>query len=277
MPELSPTEEIQLHLEQIHFSNQTLSKLRKTFSQPVIIDHLREHGIPLDFGLEFLAQIGLHRRANFKTMFGLLHHHFSEGKDEGLQNCADMIEAAIEAGLCNYDPLSREMTVAVAIPADVQAELDKFQYPMPMVCKPKPLSSNRHSAYLTGGSGVILKRYNHHDDDVCLDHLNRLNCVELCLNMDTARMIENTWSNLQRQKDDETRDQYLKKVKAFVKYDTSARDVMQFVFISGNKFHMTHRYDKRGRTYAQGYHINPQGNEWNKAVVEFSTKELVDG
>ena len=45
--------------------------------------------------------------------------------------------------------------------------------------------------------------------------------------------------------------------------------------MAGNHFYLTHRYDKRGRTYAQGYYINPQGNEWNKAVLEFADKEIV--
>jgi DNA-directed RNA polymerase len=38
---------------------------------------------------------------------------------------------------------------------------------------------------------------------------------------------------------------------------------------------MTHKYDKRGRTYSQGYHIQPQGSDWNKAVIEFADKEIV--
>jgi DNA-directed RNA polymerase len=43
----------------------------------------------------------------------------------------------------------------------------------------------------------------------------------------------------------------------------------------GNEFYLTHRYDKRGRCYAQGYHVNPQGNDWNKAVIELAEKEVV--
>jgi len=38
---------------------------------------------------------------------------------------------------------------------------------------------------------------------------------------------------------------------------------------------LTHKYDKRGRCYSQGYHVNPQGNDWNKAVIEFAEKEPV--
>ena len=70
---------------------------------------------------------------------------------------------------------------------------------------------------------------------------------------------------------------YQKRVRAFQKYDRTARDVMTMVEVSGNgEFYLTHRYDKRGRCYSQGYHINYQGNSWNKAVVEFANGEVVD-
>jgi DNA-directed RNA polymerase len=51
---------------------------------------------------------------------------------------------------------------------------------------------------------------------------------------------------------------------------------MDLMFTAGNRFYMTHKYDKRGRTYSQGYHINPQGNDWNKAVIEFADKEVIN-
>ncbi len=49
---------------------------------------------------------------------------------------------------------------------------------------------------------------------------------------------------------------------------------MALVVQEGNEFYLTHRYDKRGRTYAQGHFINPQGTEYNKAVLEFSNEEV---
>ncbi len=52
---------------------------------------------------------------------------------------------------------------------------------------------------------------------------------------------------------------------------------MGFLMMHSNVFHMTHKYDKRGRTYSQGYHVNYQGNPWNKACIEFADKEVVDG
>ena len=44
---------------------------------------------------------------------------------------------------------------------------------------------------------------------------------------------------------------------------------------AGKDIYLTHKYDKRGRVYCQGYYISYQGTDWNKAVIELSNKEIV--
>jgi hypothetical protein len=44
----------------------------------------------------------------------------------------------------------------------------------------------------------------------------------------------------------------------------------------GNEFCLTHKYDKRGRIYCQGYPVNYQGALWNKAVIQLAAKEIVE-
>ena len=43
-----------------------------------------------------------------------------------------------------------------------------------------------------------------------------------------------------------------------------------------NDIYLTHKYDKRGRVYCQGYYISYHGTDWNKAVLELSNKEIVN-
>ena len=50
---------------------------------------------------------------------------------------------------------------------------------------------------------------------------------------------------------------------------------MSILVNAGNRFFLTHAYDKRGRTYAKGYHVNYQGNDWNKATICFAEGEIV--
>ena len=88
-------------------------------------------------------------------------------------------------------------------------------------------------------------------------------------------MVHNQWKGLDKQKDDETRQDFLRRVKAFKKYDETAHTVMSILVNAGNRFFLTHAYDKRGRTYAKGYHVNYQGNDWNKATICFAEGEIV--
>lgn len=62
-------------------------------------------------------------------------------------------------------------------------------------------------------------------------------------------------------------------LRAFRKFDTDARDVIDALLLNDDGFWLTHKYDKRGRTYACAYHLNYQGNDWSKAIVEFAAAE----
>jgi DNA-directed RNA polymerase len=42
-------------------------------------------------------------------------------------------------------------------------------------------------------------------------------------------------------------------------------------------FHLTHKVDKRGRIYSQGYHVNTQGAAFKKAMIELAKEELIEG
>lgn len=266
--------EFQKDLESIYDKSQTMTCLRKAFDTDVVREILEEAEIPIAFGIDLLCQMHLHKRAKLRVLTGLLNHHFGASK-EGLQVLTDTVEKCLRAGIVWYDEIPGDIVVMIEAPDHIQDQLDKFQYPVPCVVPPKRVKTNRDIGYYTLNGSAILKGHNHHDDDICLDHLNRSNRVPLTLNMDTARLIENSWTNLDRQKDDETQEDYQQRLDAFLEYDRNARDVMDLVQVSGNRFWMTHKYDKRGRTYAQGYHINPQGNDWNKAVIEFAEQKLV--
>ena len=112
--------------------------------------------------------------------------------------------------------------------------------------------------------------------DLCLDHLNRMNAIPLTLNTKTAELIDNEWKDLDRRKPNESASDYEKRVKAFERYDDSSKDVMHALQGIRTTFWLTHKYDRRGRVYCQGYHVNYQGNPWNKAVIEFADKELIN-
>ena len=97
----------------------------------------------------------------------------------------------------------------------------------------------------------------------------------LALDMDTASMVRNSWRNLDKKKEDETHAEFKARKKAFERYEEATKDVMEQLVETSDRIYLTHKVDKRGRTYCQGYHINTQGNSWQKAVVQLLDKEII--
>lgn len=273
---MTPDMQMQAELEKLFHKNETMPRLRSEFRQPEIIDQCIDHNIPMAFAVELMSQMILHKRASVGILVGILHSRVGDGSaaTANLQLCADLLLKAAEADLVDWDDISQQFIIKVDVTQDVYDDMDRYQYPLPMVVQPKEIQNNRDTGYLTSKGSVILKSGNHHDEDVCLDHLNRVNKVALTINSDTAQMVKNKWRNLDKQKSDETKEDFENRKAAFEKYDRNAKEVMEHLTAVSDRFWLTHKYDKRGRTYCQGYAVNPQGTAWSKAVVEFAEGEL---
>lgn len=268
--ERSP-QDLQIKLEQLFNKNQLMPRIKEEFTNCIqfnFLGYMMEKQIDILFGLDLLAQMALHKRTTLTTLIGILRHHF----DNDGQKTADAIYKAADNDLVDYDPQIRMFIVRFEVSDDVQDQLDRFQFPLPMVVPPLQVRTNKQTGYLTSGGSIILK-HNHHDDDVCLDHINRMNAIPFTINQHTASMVKNTWRNLDKVKPGESKDEFNRRKKAFDKYDRTAKDVIGFL---PEKFYLTHKYDKRGRVYCQGYHVTYQGAPWNKAVIEFADQELVN-
>ncbi len=213
----------QMEIERLFSKNQLMPRIRAEFQdcqEPNFVEGMIRCDIPIPFGIDLLAQMALHKRANLPTMVGLLFHHL-----DNAQATADMLLKCAEANLVEWHCPLRQFIVMWNLDAETQEELDRFQYPLPMVIEPREITTNKQSGYLLNNSSVIL-RDNHHDDDVCLDHLNRLNKIRLTINLDVVRLIKNKWRNLDRPKAGEAREKYEMRVRAFKKYkhDREGRD-----------------------------------------------------
>lgn len=263
----------QIALEQLYSKYQLMDCIKGEFIAAGFPNELARLEIPVDFGIELLAQIALHKRAPIYTLVGLLRKHFL-AEDNPSQACADMILKAAQEDFVDWNDLSQSVIVKFILSEDVQEKLNQFQYPLPMIEEPSTVSNNKQTGYRTIKGSLILKN-NHHNEDICLDHINRMNAVPLSLNADVVAFVQNNWKNLNKAKEGEKVEDYRKRVRAFEKYDESSRDVLQALMAAGNRFWLTHKYDKRGRSYCQGYHATYQGNDWNKAVIEFADAEPV--
>lgn len=190
---------------------------------------------------------------------------------------AIMTIAELMAVLCNTDAFdirkaskSASLCIISRIPlSDKLLDfIDNSQYLPPMVVPPLELTSNFCSGYLTHNDSLVLGSGNHHDGDLCLDVLNTMNAVELTLNLDFLCTVEEEPNSPLV-----TQDQ-VDNWKAFKRRSYGMYDLIQS---QGNVFHMTHKVDKRGRAYSQGYHINPQGSSFKKAMIELAEPEYLTG
>lgn len=262
----------QRELEVLFNKNQLITRVKAEFMKKDQFDfasYMEAQKIPVGFGMDLLVQMSLHKRCQLPTLVGLLNKHFDD-----VQQTTDMITRCAEADLVNWAPGLKLFITVVTISQDVQDELDRFQYPLPMVVTPRTVKNNRETGMLNSGGSLILKN-NHHEDDICLDHINRSNRIKFAINFDVVKMVKNQWRGLDKMKNGETREDFQRRKRAFEKYDRTAKDVMSIITEHGNEFNLLHKYCKRGRSYCQGYHVNYQGADWNKASVEFAKKELI--
>ena len=261
----------QVELERLYSNNELMPRMRKVFEDFGAKDDLAALGIDEKLGMAVLIQMALRKRCNVTTLVGVVRKLMPTA-----QQAMDEVAKCVEAGLVQWN--GEVFITNFTMPTAVQLELDRFQYPLPMVVRPKHLTKNTQTGYLaSGATGSVVLKDNHTEDDVCLDHLNRVNAMKLTLNVDTATMVKNKWAHLDKPKEGESVFDYQKRRKAFDKYTQHAYHVMGVVCAEGNEFFITNRYDKRGRVYAQGHYINPQGTEWNKAVAEFAHQEITNG
>ena len=147
--------------------------------------------------------------------------------------------------------------------SNTRGKLDRVRYMPPMLCVPKPLRKWDDSPYLSiRTSGVILNNYNRNGDGLNyrLDHLNALNQQPLHLNVEFLQKYQ------QAMPEDREQARFLK--------DTW--EVACSLIHNGNTFYLTHDYDKRGRTYTHGYHINYQGDSYHKAMIDVEPEYLTE-
>lgn len=271
----------QIDLEKLFNKNQLLPRIRDEFincKEFNFLKYIESCGINVEFGIELLAQMALHKRATLPTMVGILRRFFRNRHGilpDASQLAADELLKAAQADLVDWNDDLAQFIVKFEISQDVQEELDRFQYPLPMVVPPRPVRTNTDTGYVLGRGSLILKD-NHHDDDICLDHINRMNAIRFTTDHETARMVKNQWRNLDKPKEGESKQDFEKRKRAFEKYDRTVKDVMTLLSQHSDHFYLTHKYDKRGRVYCQGYHVNYQGAPWNKAVIQLADKEHVE-
>lgn len=258
---MSDLKETQQNLEELFGRNQLMPVLRDQFS-PLTED---------PFELDVLVQIYLHKQASPETMVGIFSPKWGSPQD-----VADLLVECVQKDLLDFDMESGKFVLIYSITSDVEEMLSRYQFPLPMVVKPLEVNhNNMGSGYFDKKGSIILNGSSVFDmEDECLDHINRSNGIPLTINMEVTASEEGNMI-VPKRKPDEHFEEYSKRKKQAETFYKTSLDVMQGLMALTDTIYMTHKYDRRGRTYAVGYHVNPQGTDYNKAVLELRNRKTV--
>jgi hypothetical protein len=252
-------------LEQLFDSRLKFDLLLKTINNPDLLTYLKDNDIPEKFGLMLLVQMNLLEIANIETLVGIL-----QSKCDNVQHCANLLEKCIEIDLVDYN--GKWFLVRHKLERNLLQKVKALIYPLPMTSKPNILKTNNDSAYsYIGSESVITKpKLNYHTNEVCLSHINKMNNIALSINN-----IDKT-KNYVKPKKDDTAVTLNQKKQRLNKFMSETNDIYTHLIMQGNKFHLAHKYDKRGRIYPCGYHITYSGNEYQKSVIELFNKKVIN-
>lgn len=195
------------------------------------------------------------------------------GFDDKLESVKTVAE--ITAVLCETDFFdinknskfdSLHIISNVQLPLALDEYIKNATYLPPLVCKPKKLTHNRDTPYLTIEDSSRILNKGHHSDDICLDVINLKNAVPMSLDVEFLCRVEEE-PNSDLDTPEKVKNWYDMKGQSYEFYDLMVKQ--------GNKFYLDHKCDKRGRLYACGYHISTQGSPIKKAMIELYNKEVI--
>lgn len=207
----------------------------------------------------------------------------------GIQAMAEIIAILCETNFFDLKKYHVHSSIYVhsnfGLPDELVAYVERACYLPPMITKPKKLYDNRSSGYLTlrGDSLILGGGHNHHSDPIALDVLNLVNSYRLCLNedmLDTVEELPTHDLDTVEGAEQMTEIQLLRAVqqqkKNWEKHLKQSAYFYNHIRINNNLMFLNNKYDKRGRLYSQGYHINPQGTSYKKAIIDLYDKEVIE-
>lgn len=195
-----------------------------------------------------------------------------DDKADSIKTMAEMVAVVCETDVYDLEQNERfgswKVVSNVELPEKLMHLVERSHYLPPMVCAPPVITKNRQRLHLTCAPESMILNNNHHEGDICLDVLNTINSVELCLNIEFLSTVEEEPTKLLTDRDQQD---------AWMLFKKQSHEMYKLMVKQGNCFHLLHKADKRGRLYAQGYHINYQGSPYKKAMVDLYNKLPVEG
>ena len=206
----------------------------------------------------------IHRELTYQAMCGILHHKVNLPVVlDQVKTMAEIVAVISKSGLVHINRQGSGKPILVTPGFNLGVEIpapDKHQI---LLEQPKHIKSNWYNGSLLLGNPM-----NHHNENICLDHINRMNAIAVSLNAEFISLYAET-----PKKPRETQEQLIQ-WEQFV--DDSFDKYADFI-AAGNKGFLDYAYDTRGRSYDTGYYITSQGSSYKKAILELANQEIVEG
>ncbi len=256
--------------------------------------HLRQLDIE-DIVLDlFTIMFRIKERELFTAVVGQLEpslKYTDEDKVDGLKTAAEIVAiVCVKTDFYDIIPARNNDTGMMLIKPcfqseEIQQRIRETKYLPPMLVKPEEIKSKTDSGYLTIEKDrlILNDRRNMHSKEVCLDSINKFNQVPLELDVQMLKAMEMpdvTEADVRKSAAKKGKEVTDKQVEQAVTNAAEQREISYEIYKrmvkNGNEFYLTHKYDKRGRTYSQGYHVHTQGNDFKKAIISLKNKEVVE-
>ena len=141
--------------ELLYNNNQLMVRLRREFDIPEVIAQCEANLIPTEFGINLLIQMVLHKRAAPAVLIGILWKHFKK-ETNPMQACSDMLIEAARADFMDWSEVGQTFILRIDVTPDVYEDLNRYQYPLPMLLEPMTVEDNSQCGYYTHESSIIL-------------------------------------------------------------------------------------------------------------------------
>jgi hypothetical protein len=200
-----------------------------------------------------LWRITLEDSQTYQALIGMVVHKIDCKLELDRAKCAaDVIGICFNKELLTMDRKYEGYVIGTEFTIDKEfPEVDRHQI---LFDKPSLKTTNQ----LLGG------RLKYHSGFTCLNHLNKMNQIPLSLNCELLDIIKEEAPNvLDTEEKKEQWDTFV--TESYAKY-------MQ---AKGKEFYLEWSADLRGRCYSQGYHINPQGSSFKKAICQLAKREVL--
>lgn len=198
--------------------------------------------------------------------------------DKSLKYISLILELLVHKDHIDYDPDNGYIYNAYTIKKKIIKLLKQHQYPLPMLIKPKRVSKN-NCGYIYYKKPLISSPINtkeYSPFSLCYEYINKINSIPLSINTNiigSGNLIRHQYKYDEKKPEETLKKYKLRKAQQDTFVNTSIDYTIGISELSNNTIYLTHHYDFRGRVYVNGYHINYQGDDIHKAVIELKNKK----